>query len=85
MAGETKAEQRIYRTNDGQLVRENDPRGVCLAYPVGEPIKAAEVDVYRQLVEEDAVAKPAARSTGRAGTKAAAKPADKATEKPGDK
>ncbi|MFG1776618.1 hypothetical protein ACGFIG_09335 [Micromonospora sp. NPDC049048] len=54
MAGETKAEQRIYRTTDGQLVRENDPRGAYLAYGVGDPVVDGEVDAYRALAGGDA-------------------------------
>lgn len=54
MAGQKKAEQRIYRTVDGELVRENDPRGASLAYPVGEPIKPAEVEAYDRLVAGEA-------------------------------
>ena len=53
MAGSTKAEQRIYRTTDGQLVRENDPRGAYLAYGVGDPVQDGEVDAYRALVDGD--------------------------------
>jgi hypothetical protein len=45
------AEIRVYRTTDGELVRENDPRGAFLAYPVGDEIKASEVDAYRALVD----------------------------------
>lgn len=45
-----KAEERIYRTVDGQLVRENDPRGAFLGYSVGDEINATEVDAYRELL-----------------------------------
>lgn len=54
MAGETKAEQRLYRTTDGQLVRENDPRGAYLAYGVGDVVADGEVDAYRDLAASDA-------------------------------
>ncbi|MET7949222.1 hypothetical protein [Micromonospora sp. NPDC005324] len=54
MAGTTKAERRVYRTTDGQLVRENDPRGAYLAYGVGDTVQDGEVDAYRALVDGDA-------------------------------
>jgi hypothetical protein len=44
------AEFRIYRTTDGELVWENDPRGAFLAYAVGDEVQAAEVAAYRALV-----------------------------------
>lgn len=50
MAGGKRAEQRIYRTVSGELVRENDPRGAFLAYPVGDLIADAEVGAYDALM-----------------------------------
>ncbi|MCX4474816.1 hypothetical protein OOK41_31645 [Micromonospora sp. NBC_01655] len=54
MAGNIKADRRIYRTTDGQLVRENDPRGAYLAYAVGDDVADGEADAYRALVDGDA-------------------------------
>ncbi|WFE41949.1 hypothetical protein [Micromonospora sp. WMMD998] len=53
MAENTKSELRIYRTVDGELVRENDPRGAYLAYGVGDPVADGELDAYRALVAGD--------------------------------
>ncbi|MDG4796209.1 hypothetical protein [Micromonospora sp. WMMD1082] len=46
-----KAEQRIYRTTDGHLVRENDPRGAFLAYGVGDEVPSGEADAYKAAVD----------------------------------
>lgn len=70
MAG-AKADRRVYRTADGQLVGEGDPQAAFLAYPVGEDVADGDVDAYRALVGDRA--------------KAVAKPADKAARKPADK
>jgi hypothetical protein len=48
-----KAEQRIYRTTDGKLVRENDPRGAYLAFSVGDEVPSGEADAYRAAVDGD--------------------------------
>ncbi|MEU4590001.1 hypothetical protein [Micromonospora aurantiaca (nom. illeg.)] len=53
MAENTKSELRVYRTVDGELVRENDPRGAYLAYGVGDPVADGELDAYRALVAGD--------------------------------
>lgn len=79
MAG-AKADRRVYRTADGQLVGEGDPQAAFLAYPVGEDVADDDADAYRALVAGGR-AKAAAKPTD----KAAAKPADKAAQKPADK
>ena len=48
-----KAEQRIYRTVDGKLVRENDPRGAYLAYAVGDEVPDGEAAAYQGLLDGD--------------------------------
>lgn len=51
MAGQGKtATARVYRTVDGELVGEGDPRGAFLAYPVGAAVPAGEVDAYDRLM-----------------------------------
>lgn len=50
MAGQgTTAEVRVYRTVDGELVGEGDPRGAFLAYAPGHTVPAGEVDAYNAL------------------------------------
>lgn len=71
VAGAKKAEQRIWRAEDGALVADNDPAARFLAYAAGDLVDERDVAAYDRL-------------TG-AGTKGAAKPANKATVKPGDK
>lgn len=51
MASGVSAEMRVYRTNDGELVRENDPRGAFLAYGVGDQVPAAEIDAYQEILD----------------------------------
>lgn len=51
MASGVNAEVRVYRTNDGELVRENDPRGAFLAYGVGDVVAAGEVDAYHEILD----------------------------------
>lgn len=49
----TTAEVRVYRTVDGQLVGEGDPRGAFLAYGPGHTVPAGDVDAYNALVGRD--------------------------------
>lgn len=49
MAGKT-AEVRVYRTVDGELVGEGDPRGAFLAFAPGHTVPAGEVAAYDELV-----------------------------------
>jgi hypothetical protein len=74
MPDQVIAEQRICRTEAGELVLADDPRSRFLAYAEGAPVEAGDVDAYQTLL------KPR-----RAQSKAATKPADKATVKPDDK
>jgi hypothetical protein len=43
------AEQRLYRTDDGDLVHEGDPKATRLAYAVGDPIADGDVDEVDDL------------------------------------
>jgi hypothetical protein len=85
--GQVLADAPVYRTEDGRLVREGDPDAHELAYGKGDAVADSDKDAYGTLPagDEAKAAKPAAKSTSRAGTKAAAKPADKAASKPEDK
>lgn len=51
MAAGLNAEVRVYRTIDGELVRENDPRGAFLAYSVGDEVAGQEADAYQALLD----------------------------------
>lgn len=51
MAGQgTQADVRVYRTVDGELVGEGDPRGAFLAYAPGHTVPAGEVEAYQAVV-----------------------------------
>lgn len=65
-----RAEQRLYRTADGQLVREGHVDAAFLAYLPGDEVGAKD---EAQLKPRQPV------------KKAAAKPADKSMPKPDDK
>lgn len=61
-AGGHKAEERLYETVDGKLVREGDPRGAFLKYAPGDTIADRHVESYKELnTDEDAVDYAAAR------------------------
>ena len=50
MAGQgTSAEVRVFRTIDGKLVGEHDPRGAFLAYAVGDDVPAERVEEYERV------------------------------------
>lgn len=50
MAGQgTTAEMRVFRTTDGKLVNEHDPRGAFLAYAPGDGVPAHHVEQYNAL------------------------------------
>lgn len=50
MAGQgVQAEVRVYRTVDGELVGEGDPKGAFLAYAVGQMVPAGEVEAYNRV------------------------------------
>lgn len=63
-SGGQKAEERLYETVDGKLVREGDPRGAFLKYGPGDPIADRHLKAYGDLdTDKDAVDYVAARDT----------------------
>lgn len=67
-------DRRVYRTTDGRLVEEDDPRAAFLAYPEGA-----------EVADEEARRVGLAAFAEKAGSKARAKLADKAVARPPDK
>lgn len=65
-----KVSERIYRTTDGRLVRENDPDAAFLAYPAGQDLSDEEAQRFGLLDF---------------GAKRAPQPADKLATRPRDK
>lgn len=52
MAGQgTTSEMRVFRTIDGRLVNEHDPRGAFLAFAPGDGVPAHQVEEYERLKE----------------------------------
>lgn len=51
----TRAQERIYETVDGQLVREGDTRGAWLRYGLDDQIDAGDMDAYRKLTGVEGV------------------------------
>ena len=67
--------QRIYRTEDGELVAEGDLKAAYLAYGLGDEVENRDADKVKALLGEDK--KPATKKAAASANKAAAKPADK--------
>lgn len=72
-SGEVRAQARVYRTGDGELVPEGDRRAQFLAYPAGDPVAADDLAAYAALTAPPVT------------VKAAPKPPNKSRTSPGDK
>lgn len=71
MAGQgTTAEVRVYRTVDGELVGEGDPRGAFLAYAPGHPVPAGEVEAYNAVAGRENASKAEQANRGDEGARA---------------
>lgn len=53
-----KTEKRVYRTLDGTLVREGDPKAAFLAYGAGDDVENRDVDTVTALFDEPVKRKP---------------------------
>lgn len=71
------AEQRIWRTIDGALVREGDSEAAFLAYGLGDEVENRDQARVRDLIAPKAAPAPETKQAPRPRNKQAAKPADK--------
>lgn len=76
-----QTEKRVYRTNDGELVREGDPRAAYLAYGASDDVENRDVKAVEALFAEKATPKrgrpPGSKNTPKPENKQAPKPDDK--------
>lgn len=74
-----KVPERLYRTEEGQLVRHGDPSAAFLAFPAGHEMSDEEAVRWGVRAFYDAAAK--ARPAATVENKMAARPADKGAVK----
>lgn len=80
---DTITDVRLYRTEDGGLVKEGDEAGVTLAYGVGDKVRHGDLDAFEAATSDEDDAKT--ETTPAPAKKAVTAPANKAQQAPANK